>query len=53
MADNGSEMRHRAAREMKKVGRPMVSVRPIAVSDEEAWLKLFGNYIVFYRKNVP
>ena len=31
----------------------MVSVRPVAASDEEAWLKLFRDYVVFYKASVP
>jgi GNAT superfamily N-acetyltransferase len=30
----------------------MVSVRPVVANDEEAWLKLFRDYIVFYKANV-
>jgi GNAT superfamily N-acetyltransferase len=31
----------------------MISVRPVAASDKEAWLKLFRDYIVFYRTSIP
>ncbi len=31
----------------------MVSVRPVVASDEAAWLKLFRDYIVFYKASVP
>ncbi len=31
----------------------MISVRPVAASDEGAWLKLFRDYIVFYEASVP
>jgi GNAT superfamily N-acetyltransferase len=31
----------------------MVSVRPVVANDEEAWLKLFRDYIIFYEANVP
>lgn len=31
----------------------MVSVRPIVASDENAWLKLFRDYIEFYKAEVP
>lgn len=31
----------------------MVSVRPVVASDEDAWLKLFRDYIVFYKASVP
>ena len=30
-----------------------VSVRPVAASDEQEWLKLFQDYIVFYKASVP
>ncbi|MFA5955922.1 N-acetyltransferase family protein [Hyphomicrobium sp.] len=30
----------------------MVSVRPVVASDEEAWLKLFRAYVVFYKASV-
>jgi GNAT superfamily N-acetyltransferase len=31
----------------------MVSVRPVMASDEQAWLKLFRDYVVFYKTIVP
>ena len=31
----------------------MVSVRRVVASDEEAWLKLFRDYVVFYKASVP
>jgi GNAT superfamily N-acetyltransferase len=31
----------------------MVSVRPVMASDEQAWLKLFRDYVVFYKTTVP
>jgi GNAT superfamily N-acetyltransferase len=31
----------------------MVSVRPVVASDQDAWLKLFRDYIVFYKASVP
>jgi GNAT superfamily N-acetyltransferase len=31
----------------------MITVRPIVASDEEAWLKLFRDYIAFYKAEVP
>jgi GNAT superfamily N-acetyltransferase len=31
----------------------MISVRPIVASDEENWINLFRDYIVFYKTNVP
>jgi GNAT superfamily N-acetyltransferase len=31
----------------------MVTVRPVTASDEEAWVKLFREYIVFYKASVP
>ncbi len=31
----------------------MVSVRAVVASDEAAWLKLFRDYIVFYKASVP
>ncbi len=31
----------------------MVTVRNVTASDEEAWLKLFHEYIVFYKASVP
>lgn len=31
----------------------MVNVRPVMASDEQAWLKLFRDYIVFYKADVP
>ncbi len=30
-----------------------VSVRPVGPSDEQAWLKLFRDYIAFYKASVP
>lgn len=30
-----------------------VSVRPVVASDEQEWLKLFQDYIVFYKASVP
>lgn len=31
----------------------MVAVRPVVASDREAWLKLFREYIAFYKASVP
>lgn len=31
----------------------MVAVRPVVASDREAWLKLFRDYIAFYKASVP
>lgn len=31
----------------------MVAVRPVVASDREAWLKLFRDYIAFYKTSVP
>lgn len=31
----------------------MVDVRPVVASDEQAWLKLFRDYIAFYKADVP
>ncbi len=31
----------------------MVNIRPVVASDEDAWLKLFRDYIVFYKASVP
>jgi GNAT superfamily N-acetyltransferase len=31
----------------------MVSVRPVAPSDEQAWVRLFRDYIAFYKAEVP
>ncbi|MFT3730289.1 MAG: GNAT family N-acetyltransferase [Hyphomicrobium sp.] len=31
----------------------MVSVRPVAADDKEAWLKLFRDYVAFYKASVP
>jgi len=31
----------------------MISVRPVVASDEEEWLKLFRDYIIFYKTSVP
>ncbi|HML27996.1 MAG TPA: GNAT family N-acetyltransferase [Hyphomicrobium sp.] len=31
----------------------MVNVRPVVASDEQVWLKLFRDYIAFYKADVP
>lgn len=31
----------------------MLAVRPVVASDREAWLKLFRDYIAFYKASVP